>query len=66
MMALGRHRQMGLCEFEASLVYKMSPRQGSVTQRTRFQKKSKEKTEQPQTANRTNNGELLFNCVVLS
>ena len=47
--ALGRQRQVDLCEFEASLVYRVSSRTARATQRNPV---SKTKTNQP--TNKTN------------
>jgi hypothetical protein len=42
--ALGRQRQVNLCEFGASLVYRTSSRTSKVTQRNPVSKKKKNKT----------------------
>ena len=45
--ALGRQRQVDHCEFEASLIYKLSSRTvRAVTQRNPILKKQKEKQEE--------------------
>ena len=41
--ALGRQKQVGLCEFEAGLVYKMSSRTARATQRNLVLRKKKKK-----------------------
>ena len=41
--ALGRQREADLCEFEASLVYRISSRTASKTRETLFQKTMKQK-----------------------
>ena len=42
--ALGRERQVDLCEFEASLVYRVSSRTVRDTQRNPVSKETKNKT----------------------
>ena len=43
MPLIGRQRQVGLCEFETSLVYRMSSRTARDTQRSPVSKKQNKK-----------------------
>ena len=44
--ALGRQRQVDLCEFKASRVYRVSPRTGRATQRNPVWEENKNKNKQ--------------------
>ena len=59
--ALERQRQVNLCEFEASLVYRVSSRTARDTQRNPVPKTNQQPTNQPKTKqNKTKTPKIMF------